>query len=244
YPSLMFIVLFSLLAVGFVAAIESNEIYTTEVADVPKEESIYLQVLQLVEPKLREFMLNQGIPEGAVEEFFELGFLKPQQLRQLSFLSNIEKIVEMMQWATKWTKKHAEKLEKLNCDELQKFQIRVTDEASSVLNHLFVASARLACFSRANTINVKDIDELIGSSSHFGDTKHALSFFPYVLHKLSPIEKDLLEGVSPFDAATAADVDSAAQVDPNQSDSRLIPLLLTAFLGFIVGVVVCLLIGA
>ncbi|GMT36404.1 hypothetical protein PFISCL1PPCAC_27701 [Pristionchus fissidentatus] len=165
----MFVVLFSLLAFGFAAPIESGD-SSIEVIPAPKEESIYEQVLQLVEPKLREHMLNQGIPEGAVEEFFKSGFLYPPHDKK--------KLNEMVQWAKKWTKKHAEKQEKLNFDELQKFQIRITDEVSTVFGNLYAASVKLACISKAKSFNLEDIME-----------------FKEALNKLSPLEKDLFEGV-------------------------------------------------
>ncbi|GMT36465.1 hypothetical protein PFISCL1PPCAC_27762 [Pristionchus fissidentatus] len=68
----MFIVLFSLFSIGFAAPVGPNGISVNEVSDSPMEGSIYLQVLQLVEPKLREHMMNQGVPEEAVEEFFQV----------------------------------------------------------------------------------------------------------------------------------------------------------------------------
>ncbi|GMT36403.1 hypothetical protein PFISCL1PPCAC_27700, partial [Pristionchus fissidentatus] len=138
--------------------------------DFPKESSIYQQVLQHVEPKLREHMLNQGIPEGAVEEFFKSGFLYPPHDKK--------KLNEMVQWAKKWTKKHAEKLEKLNYDELQKFQIALTKDVSSVFGNLNDASTRVAQFSSANSISKEDLEKVIE-----------------VLNKLSPLEKELFKGV-------------------------------------------------
>ncbi|GMT36461.1 hypothetical protein PFISCL1PPCAC_27758, partial [Pristionchus fissidentatus] len=194
--SKMFIVLFSLLAFGFAAPIESNGDSFEEVIDAPKEESIYEQVLQLVEPKLREHMLNQGIPEGAVEEFFVINHYLIQKSGFLYLPHDKKKLNEMVQWAKKWTKKHAEKQEKLNFDELHKFQIRVTEEVSSVFGHLFTASARVACLSKAKAINRSNVNEFKGMFDFsLRGTKYNLLFFPEVINKLSPIEQDLFKGV-------------------------------------------------